>query len=185
VQTRTLISWSTGFLQEIVTFEVRDASNGTTIVGPIDYILDALAEYGTLVVGDLNILDGALVSDLVVFEKDLTAPGPGNVRLLLVHAMPGRGAVDLYFEGVNPLTRVAQDVDYTGTSAYIEDRSTLGATNRLVVTPTGVPPAALTNVVEIDDATLDPGKVYIVVLMYSNKAPLPGDTDLKIYQQLQ
>jgi hypothetical protein len=96
----------------------------------------------------------------LVLEDDLAGPGPGNVKLRLVHASPAAGNVDIYVTApgasIATATPTVANVPFRGASNYLE---VAAGTYRVRITPAGSKTVAL----DVNDVALTAGQVRTAV----------------------
>jgi len=149
------ITWEEG--KNNVNIEVLNADTKQTILSDIKALTKDTKYIGFA-------YGSSAEPNLAIFEKDLTAPQDGMVRLRLFHALESTGAVDIYIGGETVDYKKVTNLSYKAISEYIEV-SLQDMSGLVVYTQTGVMPNDETDIIRYSgNNSSEEDKTYTHVL---------------------
>ncbi len=124
------------------------------------------ASYTLVMVGESNAASSALAPDLVIAQRDVTAPAVSRIRARFIHAWSNTGAVDIWVGPPGSETRQLIGLNFKGVSQYLPIDAPLGSSvQRVLVTDANVAPSTATlAAVSFSPANWTAGTVYGVLL---------------------
>ncbi len=148
------------------TLRASFASTPATTLLSLPVPMTSGASYTLVMVGESNPAVPALAPDLVIAQRDVTAPAASRIRARFIHAWSNTGAVDIWVGPPGSETRQVIGLGFKAVSQYLSIDAPLGTgTLRVLITDTNVAPSTATLAsVSFSPTNWTAGTVYAVLL---------------------
>lgn len=170
----------------LVTFEGNN-NGGTTTFFSDGWTLTDGQKYSGFAIGVINATDPNITPRFVLAPLDTVTPAATKARVRFAHFMPNTGPVDVWYGVPGAETKVVTGLAFGNVSAYLDGAAVSGAipSLNLIVTPTGVAPAAgtnLANVAGISNVT-NPNAFTLALIFTQSNLSVATTRSVAIYQE--